>query len=1077
MGSASTPTVLRGLLVPDPRFRWDADLVTCTSQAGPLPGVPVAQDETELLLESVGSQAADTQLRYRTVRGGHPGDGATFVWRYNSDGSDDWRGWDPPVSISQGLEFISSSTTADRWRHPHAVPLADGTICVAVGKDKRQTVVWTRDPADGSWTEVEVYDPGSTYSTTEPHPCLVQLPSGRLLCFFWREWGGGSSVQLRMYYSDDSGATWAAGQKGCLPEAIDTTDYIPRRLRAAYLSGAISLVGQMEEQSGPEDQIWQWASNDLGTTVEKQSELTGSDRAYPDLIEHNGTLVVAYISGTASSGSSFPPWVRVIGSAYESLAEADFYAGQLDADTMQWGTQSGGIFNDGELALWADEDDRLWIMGRDHATGENEVMVRTSADGGVNWTDPGTGPAAPLGVATWRGRDADTYPQDFAVCSHRGRAMVAHRFGASPSGRGPSLCAFWLGGYTSVCMAQESASSPGPLTVGGFTHTWMPYDLPENVGNTIPVWTASTSTGASSLTDLGMRLLTTAGQAEWRDADNLAGTIAEGLTPLAEVRIVSGTGILDVQLGDSSPFRRNIEVRVTTTQIQVWDNEAGSETGAVSTTDADGAYVQIFVGMEGSSLKVWYRPVTASGDRKWTVVATDAATGGTAAVSTIRVRFGQGANSETYWRLVAFASDQYTEQGLYNQDNWSDLLGRSYMPTPVYVDGGTSVQAVDGPTFRNEDWRADTRYRYGVENVFPDVAATPRRHWRSVDDTAAVDIEVDFGSTISSLMGALAGVGLYDGNFGTAELHGQNNVGVWSVIATLDRRSQTGLYWGRSNRIIAPQTGGAAVPYYLPKNILAGSYFAMSDGGEGQKVKKIATNSPGTWTATNTSLPPRLLLEDIDGLTSTSGTAGEIWSKDSTHIIPLTTKYRKYRLRIPAQDTAEGYFKLGAMVFGHLFPLGAYLQQYGWGMERDWAVDWESVEGRTGARTIKALGPTRRGAEMAWVDGVNTHGLDTTSDPNWILGWTGGSAVAVPADVPWSLPGLLEHLQGAATPVAYLEGFNAPPDGSTAVHVTDRTVQLYSCAVSESLRFTNVVGDKESGQILRLGRCRLEEVV
>ena len=1073
MGTGTTPTIFRGLVVPDPRYRWDPTKITATSEAGPLPGVPVPVDQTEMVIEQTGTQAAGTQLRYKTVQAGHPGDGAAMVWRYDADGGDDWRGWDPPVSVSQGLEFLEATTTVDRWQDPHAIALANGTVCAAVTRSSRYVVVWTRDPDTGVWTEVEVYDHGAAYSVTLPYPTLVELPSGRLVCIYWREWGGGATAQIRASYSDDSGATWSYLQKGCLAEPITTADYVPGRLRAAYLGGQIALVAHMVEQAGPEDQIHQWASNDLGSTFDPVSQLTGSDRAYPDLAVLNGTIILGYVSSTASTGSTYPAWVRIIGAAYESLQAADYYPAQLDADPMVWGSQTGGVFVSGELAMWADDDGRLWMMGRDHGSGTAEVMVRTSADGGETWTDPGRGPSTAYGVATWRGLDGSTYPRAMTVCAHRGRACVVHQFAADPGNRDSSLAAVWLGGYTSVCMPQESASALSPTTVGGFTNTWLPYDFPEDVGG---VWSAN-STGSASLTSVGMHLVTGASQVETRQSSGISGTIAEGLIVLAECRVDVGQAEILLRTSDSSPIQRTLEVRVTPTQIEAYDVDGAATIATVSTTDADGAYVQILAELAETHAKVWYRPVTASGDRRWTFVGSKAVMGTTATFTSNLVRFGQGQNSGTFWRFVGYSSDQYTEQGLYAQDNWTSLLGRAWMPTPVYVDGGTSVQAVDGPTWRNDDWTADTRYSYPVANVCPDVAGSPRRAWRSTTDTVAADIEVQLGNAITYAMGPIVALSLIDANFGTAELHGQDSGGVWSVITTLDRRAQTGLHWGRNDRLVRPAAGGATVPYYLPTHILAGSYLAWDNAGEGKLVRRIETNSPGSWETNRTSLQTRILLESVEGSDPATGTAAELWSRDSTHLVPMGTRYRRYRLHIPAQDTAEGYFRVGSMVLGHFYPTGAYAMQPGWGVAREWASSWEQVEGRTGARTIKALGPTRRATEVAWVYGVNTRSIATDSAPDWIIAWTGGPPVAVPADVPWSMPGLIEYLDGATQPVVYLESATVPADGSTSVHITDRTVQLYGRVMSESLRTDQTVGDRETGEFLRVGRVRIEEEV
>ena len=1071
MGTSSTPAILRGLLVPDPRFKWSASLITSTSQQGPRVGVPKAADETEMVLEATGSQTVDMDIK--TVRAGHPGQGAAMVWKPDADGGAEYRGWDPPVSLSGGLEMVSASTTANQWLGPHALALADGTICVAVMKAQQSIAVWRRNAATGVWAEASVHDPGAVYATTQAHPCLVQLPSGRLLCIFWREHSSSTKAQIRMSYSDDSGATWAAGQKGCLDSAITLSAYVPGRLRCAYLNGQLCLVGHMVDQSPAGDDLWQWASNDLGATFDLVSVVDGSDRAYPDVVEHDGKLVVSYISVAATAGSTRPPYVRIIGSAYESLKDAQFYAAQLDSDPMQWGTQSGGIFNNGEMSLWSDEDGRLWIVGRDHATGQNEVMTRTSSDGGYSWTDPGSGPAAGLGVATWRGRDLNTYPTQLAACAYRGRAMLAHTHFANPGTRDPSLSLVWMGGYTTVCMPQESASAPSPLTVAGWTDTWLPYDFPQDIG---PAWAAA-STGTPTLGPTGMRLQTAGGQQELYSASSLPGTLTEGVVALAEVRIDAGTGYVEIRLADGV-IAYIVRVYVTATAVELYDAYGTSTVASVSTTAADAAFIQVLVSVSTSKVRAWFRPSTADGDRKWSIIGSTGSLTSAAVALNTRVMFGQDASSDTYWRMVCLSSDQYTEGGLYDQANWSDLLGRSYMPSPVYINDGVSLHAVDGPTFRNDDWLLRVDHEYPVRALMPDVASSPRWAWRSVDDSAPVDIDITLGGTLTHIMGQLLGVMFVDANFPAAEVYGLDAGGAFVLIGTLNRRAQAGLHWSRSHRIIDPAAGGAAVPWFAYTHILAGSYLSFAGSGEGRKTRRIQTNEAGRWNAaTNATQNTRVLLESIDGTEGTSGTGAELWMRDSAHVVPLTTAFRRLRIRILPADTAEGYFRIGSLVVGHVHPTGSFLDEPGWGHVREWSYDWEMVEGRTGTRDISALGPTRRAVEIAWVDGVNALGTQTQTNPNWILGWSGGSAVAVPSDVPWSVPGLIDRLSGAVNPIGYLSAFDIPPSPTTVVNITDRTLQMYGRIMTESIRADNVNGDTQSGEVIRVGTCRMEEEV
>lgn len=1085
MGSATTPSILRYLIVPDPRFDVSAynKLSSSLSQAGPLPGVPEAQDETEMVLEAVGTQSAATTLNVKTIRPGHPDvDRARFIWKYGSDAADEWRGWDPPVSLT-GFEFVDRTVVAGRWTDPHVRALADGTVLCAVNKGDRYVVAWVRDPDTGTWTEIEVYDNGTTqtYSTT---PCLVELPSGRVLCFFWREDGAGN-YQIRCYYSDDSGANWTPGSKGSLDADIDPSDYVPGRIRGDYLNGQIMLIVHMIEQSTPEDRLFQYGSNDLGATLDLVVEWDGKNHRYADVLAYKDRLYVGYVAESGTSGE-FYPYCRSVASAYSDFTASEYVRMQDDTDPMEWGTESGGLYDSGDITMWADEDGCIYVLGRDHASGEQELAARFSRNLGATWKELGGGLAAHEGSSTWRGQDADSYFWDVAACGHRGRAIVLCRSEASPATADDSLMALYLGGYTTVCMAQETESQPHIRRVTSWQVTWLPIDYPEDIGNTVPVWAASSS-GTPTLTSSGMRFISALGQTEHRYTSTISTTVAQGLTVLAECKLVTGQCRVELRISDNTPIEYEIACIVSTTEIKLWDLKAGAIVGsAVATTDGVDGFIQILVDIHNDNARMWYRPVGPSGDRKWIEVASTGTLTSAAVNNGAQVLFGQHDDAQSYWRLVCYTHGDYTGEHLYGQDNWSELLGRGYQPTPVYVDGGTSIQAVDGPTFRNDDWEIACRYEYPIQNVFPDVATSPRRTWRSTTDSAACDIVWNMGNiSVTPTLNALIGLYLGNANFGVAELDGENGAGAWVKVADVDLRIGSGLKWSRSHRFILPDpppSTGNAVAAYLPEHVLAGDRFAMDDGQETKKVRVIETNGSGRWMKLlgigGPSKQTRLLLESVLGTEPANGTDGEIWARDYALIIPLplATKYRKWRLRIPAQTTAEGYFQLGTLVWGNAYPIGGYLMGYGWGRKLEWAYDYEQVEGRTGIRTVQALGPTRRAVEVGWVDGVETSDL-MNGDPNYVVGWVGGEPVVVPADAPYSVPGLVDRLQGATTPVVYVATATLPATSSSPVHVTGRNRLLYGRVVSETLTAESVLGEESNTELLRLGVCRIEEEV
>ena len=73
-------TDFRGVLVPDPRITSVDTTNSTLTQAGPRVGVPDAQGQTEMVLQSGGTQAASTTLQVQALFAGMPEmDGAAQV--------------------------------------------------------------------------------------------------------------------------------------------------------------------------------------------------------------------------------------------------------------------------------------------------------------------------------------------------------------------------------------------------------------------------------------------------------------------------------------------------------------------------------------------------------------------------------------------------------------------------------------------------------------------------------------------------------------------------------------------------------------------------------------------------------------------------------------------------------------------------------------------------------------------------------------------------------------------------------------------------------------------------------------
>ncbi|MBM4369204.1 MAG: hypothetical protein FJ102_23520, partial [Deltaproteobacteria bacterium] len=494
----------RALLVPDPRIDWAAwsSSLSTLTQAGPRPGVPEAQQDTDMVLDASGDQAASSSIRLRCLGAGMPGPEAgraTHAWKNEADASTRWRGWEGALAIA-GWEALEYTTTAGKWRNPHAITLDDGAILVAVTKTSRYVRAWSRDPSTGIWTESGIYDHGVAYAA-DAHPTLLQLPSGRVLCFFLVEATGES--QVRMWYSDDRGATWTQGQRACLVSALDTTVYTPRKLRVAHANGQVLLVAWVTDTSlAVDDILLQWASSDLGARFSLVDTWAGADEesqgAHVDIAVRNETFVVGYLRQDAGAPTELVPYVRAISSAYTPLSSAEAILAQHTSNPMRWGQVTGTAVSAGRLALWCDQDGVLFAAGLDHLAGGGalrEGYIARSQDGGLTWSTPGGGSAPGWGGTWWNGQDASTHPSQLTGCAQGGRQVIVHNFDASPGTADDSLCAAYVGGYSTVCLPPRSEMSK-PHDHAGWERTWLPYDLPQNTGG---IWTLAT-TGAPAIT-------------------------------------------------------------------------------------------------------------------------------------------------------------------------------------------------------------------------------------------------------------------------------------------------------------------------------------------------------------------------------------------------------------------------------------------------------------------------------------------------------------------------------------------------------------------------------------------------
>lgn len=1097
MADVSTTKALRGMVILDPRLTYSNSFSSANSsltQAGPLPGVPEAQDQTDMVLEASGAQSASGQLRVRCLAAGMPGYGS-FVWKGQADTL--WRGWEPPNTIS-GHEILNLSTTASTWLYPHAITLANGKVLCVVQKlnTSHRVACWVRSATAGTWTETEVYDNSTTY-TNGANPTVCQLPSGRIVCLFWIEVTA-TRNQIRMYYSDDDGATWTLGSQNVLSTPFSTATDVPGRLRAAALpDGSMSLVAQVDRASATYDDIlFQYASTSSGAVFDlvDSTGWTGAgattNSENVNLIAVGSRLMLAYL---AQDGGVIQPRVRFIGSVGQ-LFSAQEEVRAVEGVTSDWGVAAGGNITDSDLAACCDESGVIYLIGRE--SGTRECFTVRSLDDGVTWAQTGSASTGD-GTNWYNSADSAIYPLAWTATWQAGRIVLVHRFSTDAATTDPSLAVTYLGGYATVTLPFLTSEAKEENVVG-WERTWLgAFSEPDDS----PGWTEVSGVAATkSFTATGLRLQDSGGgTSDTYYQSTSATTHTQGYISLTQLKVTSGTGYVYMRTSDATPVSYEVRVAVTTTAITLRDMAAGADIGTAETTTAGTTGVQILIALGnaagglGNTGKVyaWWRATggIADNDREWELIGSlgTSSTLTASAVATDAIRFGilAAASTDVTFAFHCYTYGAYTGLQLYGgQTNPTAMLGRTWPTRPAWVDDGVKIRAVDGPAFSGDDWNIDTRYEYGIANVFPEVVPSPRRPWRSTGVTQA-DIVLEFAPALDQetlMQGQTLAVYLGDINFAQFTVSGYDEGGAtYDTLATVDTRTgHTALAYRRLGDQLSPSQAisGTADARWYTYHELEGSCIEYTDGGETTVIRKILWNSEGAWRKDdNTTKVTRLILEGVVSSDPAGGvgTSAAIRMKECCVLVPMTATYSRIRIRITAQNTYEGYFKIGTMAIGHV---AYFAHNYSWNRILEVEPNYDIVTGRAGTRRVRRLGPPRRAMDFAWAD-VDVSAIAATQPtPDYITAYTGATEpVASPRDTPYLMHGIIAAMSGPVLPVVLLSRV-ARPANSSAVVITHRHHMLYGRIMSVG-RLENVLGDEweNPGEVFDVATVRVEEEV
>jgi hypothetical protein len=1077
MASDRSTQDLHGLLLQDPRLTygslWAAESTYDTASAQP--GIPEAAQDSDMVLETSGSQSDAGSLTLLVQRSGMPGPetGARHVWRNTSDSTSSYRGWDPPFSIS-GHEIVDWETGGTESSRPHAVVLADDSVLVAYNlfSGGNSKVGIRKRAASGTWSSETA--PISETSNAAPDPlhcCLVLMPSGRIRLYTMTYDDDSSTFDVVMHYSDDDGDSWTRGARGCLPERLtrgaNANEYIPRRIRVSYAGGTWLLLLWAAEGTAEEEYILQYASVD-GVTFEAVTEIVA---ALPDIVTDGSTHYVAYMSADGGTGQAY---LARLSNAYSSLPDVAADPAAAPSTTAISAAFTANVYQSGDLAMAMDDTGAIYMFGRN---GSQEGRTAISTDYGSSIDDLGALPGT-NGRPWWDADDTDAYPDRFCAVWLRGRALVVHNWQSNSGTANGSLAVIYLGGYTDLCMPPYSYYSTLHARTW-FTKTYLPIDSFADLGFTAIFGGAA----SGSLTSTGYATTLSGGGDSATFTETPASTTPDqGLMARGTVKTSGGTVVFALRTGDGAAGYE-AGVRVTTTTVELWDETgAGSQ---IASASVDGtAFVQVWLAMAGDRAALWYRVHSTSEDRRWTLVGsttslTDHASG---AGDRIQVRHQSAAGTAVFREFHYTAGITQADPLADVPTNPDDLFGRAIATEPVYVSDGVKVAAVAGPALEGDRWVIAARSDFDVRNLLPSVAPSPRRGWKSRTTTADMaiswNLDSEYGTGSENGLAGNYTIGLYldRHNISAFRWAYTTNAGSsWTTIADVDTR--IAIAYERRGNTVRPSNSSGSTGYYYERDELKGGYWQSATGD----IRKIIGNTEGALVPVATSKTPIIFLEGIDGTEGASGD-GFIWHPRVLVVAHLTTSAAEiggYQIVLRPSGTApapaESSYLAGKLCVGPFLFFGTPYENRSFGIESN----TDLVTMPDGSRRSSLRGDPRRRVEFSWPSGVPQAKLsgDAVADDFVTNLTSGGAIVAALHDIPSLVDGLMSEAGGAHRPLVYCPFVpRTTSPTTTAVLLTRRSRgAMYSRLVTSITQHDSVIGNEHRNELLRSGSLAFEE--
>lgn len=933
-------------------------------------------------LKASGSVSTASSITVTIKTGGYPDQVPTFY--YTDDAGVTRYGWSDFTVVCgfETLKYDGSSTNG--YQLLRGVTLDNGDLVVAVeehdsGAGVDRVSVITRTWATSTWsTTVTVYSTEATgvfSATRKATPDIVKLPGGRLVIASLERFPSWSSDDyLRLDYSDNGGLTW--GVMGQRLLKFDRTSYNYDMLRLSYDRVSKNYILGVRRVTGGTYSILTYRSSTGGTSWDSMGSAITDTQVY-DIVTVDGVTSMAYVINTGGSLG----YLKI---------------NQTSGGTCAWQTVTAvaaDVFSPLYLSMMVMHNGWIVVYGRD-STYTAKVLYSVSTDRG----------------RTWGNIHAGTYPYSNGVVSNVTTdisATGAFTSGLELNGAVYSVGqTYLLGNLTSAGVVDKSAVA---LVLGDFANVperypydtilYYPSDLPSAKGWGAVVG-APTAEALVNLSGVGLtyRLTNNTGATGYYSIASSISKVKFRFKPNTGGATTNTDVCVALRTSDGVNYRE-VQLRFSTTQVQMYDAAAAATRGSAATFTA-GVPIDILLVSNGATAGTWKGSAwwKASTSRSWTAIATNQTLSNTGVGAAGFLRFGSlaataanvvfdlqfiGGSGGVGGTGFSFGQDAIEDGFTLSEDMIGYPLSTTASPIPS---GATTVNVwgISGPFQTGDTFTLETKSLTAASRII-DISAypSPRDGFQSgvitpgATENLTFNVDALYNARIDDLV-LMAVMG--SSAIKTVRLRRWTGA-AWSTVITHNCYEDpfgSAPSWVRSgvtSKWFVPN-GANSNPRYFRRDELKGQMLEIQDDTGGSTVFcEIEHNTDGQWSTASGAKSMAIQVATIPSgasgtyaslATSASGGSNSmlrVYWRDSLILDDLTSNsviYYRIEWDYNAFQTSGDIGKI-LVCRPMLIP-----RQYGPGDQHGIITNDETIRQQDGRTRARQLGPPARNIRLPW---------------------------------------------------------------------------------------------------------------